>query len=80
MTDDQLDKEYVRLSDKVLEALQLSLEQKDIGISELLSRCLEMSMTRDAGGRGFVERRDFSEDVEKALNQFDMLKREARGQ
>jgi hypothetical protein len=79
MTDDTNDKIYFRLSDRILEALKLSLEQKDIAISELLTRSLEMSMTRGAGGRGFIERRDFSADVEAALSRFDALKKEAKG-
>jgi hypothetical protein len=75
----QTDKIYFRLSDRILEALKLALEQKDIAISELLTRSLEMSMTRGAGGRGFIERREFSDEVEKALATFDQLKREAKG-
>jgi hypothetical protein len=77
MTEDA--KSYFRLSDKVLEALKLSLEQKDVPISELLTRALEMSMTRGAGGRNFIERRDFSDAVESTLAQLDVLKKEMRG-
>ena len=72
-------KNYIRLSDRILSALQLSLEQKDVAISELLSRAMEMAMTRGAGGRDFVERRSFSDDVEATLKQLDALKKEAKG-
>lgn len=70
---------YVRLSDKILDALTLSLEQKDVVISDLLSRSLEMAMTRNAGGAGFTERRDLSDDVERALKKLEILKNEAKG-
>ncbi len=76
MTDN---KEYQRLSDLILEALQLSLGQKDVAISDLLTRALEMSMTRNAGGRDFIERRDMSDDIEAALEKLDVLKRAAKG-
>jgi hypothetical protein len=70
---------YQRLSDLILEALSLSLEQKDVVISDILSRALEMSITRNAGGRDFIERRDLSKDVESALEKLYALKREAKG-
>ena len=49
-------------------------------ISDILSRALEMSITRNAGGRDFIERRDLSHDVEVALEKLHALKREAKGQ
>lgn len=72
-------KNYQRLSDLILEALTLALEQKDVVISDILSRALEMSITRNAGGRDFIERRDLSKDVELALEKLYALKREAKG-
>lgn len=72
-------KNYQRLSDLILEALHLALEQKDVVISDILSRALEMSITRNAGGRDFIERRDLSADVELALEKLYALKREAKG-
>ncbi len=79
MSDDKNLKSYFRLSDKILDALMLSLEQKDLPISDLLTRALEMTMTRGAGGRDFIERRDFSTDVEKALADLDSLKKLVKG-
>lgn len=70
---------YQRLSDLILEALHLALDQKDVVISDILSRALEMSITRNAGGRDFIERRDLSADVESALEKLHALKREAKG-
>ncbi|HRC26400.1 MAG TPA: hypothetical protein PKX87_03105, partial [Alphaproteobacteria bacterium] len=55
-----------RLSDRIFNALELSLAQKDVAVSELLVRALELSMTRSAGGSEFVERRDYPTEVEKA--------------
>jgi len=80
MTEGHTDKPYIRLSDKVLEALKLSLAQKDVAVSEMLVHVLELVMTRNAGGRDFIERRDFSEEAEKAIDQFDAIKRESKGQ
>ena len=67
---DQAEKDKIRLSDRILQSLQLALEQKDLKISELLVRALEMSMTRNTGGGEFVERRDYPPEIEKAM---DML-------
>lgn len=67
---DQAEKDKIRLSDRILQSLQLALEQKDLKISELLVRALEMSMTRNTGGGEFVERRDYPPEIERAM---DML-------
>lgn len=64
-----------RLSDKVLEALELALEQEDYQISEQLVNALELSMTRKTGGREYVERREYPDRVGKALDRFHDLKR-----
>lgn len=71
------EKDYQRLSDKVLEALELSLEQEDIAIAELLSRALEMSLTRNAGGADFTERREFSREIEQALIRLEELRKKS---
>ena len=63
-----------RLSDRVLEALQMSLAQDDLSISEILAHALELALTRGAGGEDFVERREFSSDVEQAFNDLDELR------
>lgn len=73
------DKIYFRLSDKILDALKMALAQKDVAISELLNRALEMAMTRGAGGRSFIERREFSTELEAALDQFEALRKESKG-
>jgi hypothetical protein len=65
---DQREKDKIRLSDRILSALELSLEQKDLKISELLLRSLEMSMTRNTGGGEFIERRDYPPEIERAMD------------
>ncbi len=62
-----LSKEQVRLSDKILSALQLSLDQDDVKISELLTKALELAMTRNTGGGEFIERRDYPPEIEAAM-------------
>jgi hypothetical protein len=73
------EKKYERLSDNILKALTLALTQKDLAICDLLSRALEMSMTRGAGGKDFVERREFTTEVEDALDQLEALRKVSRG-
>jgi hypothetical protein len=65
---DQSEKDKIRLSDRILSSLELALQQKDLKISELLVRALEMSMTRNTGGGEFVERRDYPPEIEKAMD------------
>jgi len=64
----------IRLSDRILSALQLSLEQEDLKISELLTRALELSMTRNTGGGEFIERRDYPPEIEKAMDMLNDLR------
>ncbi|MBL8712034.1 MAG: hypothetical protein JNM12_03975 [Alphaproteobacteria bacterium] len=72
-------KQYQRLSDLVTQAMRLALDQKDVAIADILSRALEMSLTRNAGGRDFLERREMSDDVNKALDDLILLKKAAKG-
>lgn len=67
---------YHRLSDEILKALEISLEQKDVQVSEQLVNALELSMTRYTGGKEYVERREYPERVDAALNSFHELKKE----
>lgn len=69
-----LDREQIRLSDRILSALDLALEQKDLKISELLTRALEHSMTRNTGGGEFVERRDYPPEIEDAMSRLYSLR------
>lgn len=73
------EKNFSRLSDRILDALELAISQKDVAIAETLSRALDLAMTRNAGGKDFVERRTFSGDVEKAIDALEALRREQQG-
>ena len=66
--------EKIRLSDRILSALQLSLSQEDVKISELLTRALELAMTRNTGGGEFVERREYPPEIEEAMNKLEELR------
>jgi len=71
---EQKEKNFIRLSDRILTALQLSLEQDDVKISELLTRALEYAMTRNTGGGEFVERRDYPPEIEQAMERLASLR------
>lgn len=69
--------EYKRLSDRILFAFELALEQKDLKIAEHLMDALEQSLNRtDASGKQFTERRDTAPEYEAAMSQYNELKEE----
>ncbi len=63
-----------RMSDRILYALDLALAQEDIVLCDLLVRALEVAMTRNTGGREFVEFRDYPAEIEAALNRLADIK------
>ena len=67
-------REQIRLSDRILSALELSLQQDDLKISETLTRALEQAMTRNTGGGEFVERRDYPPEIESAMSKLYELR------
>lgn len=67
-------REQIRLSDRILSALELALQQDDLKISELLTRALEHSMTRNTGGGEFIERRDYPPEIEAAMTKLYELR------
>ena len=69
-----VEKNNERLADRILMALDMAVEQEDVDIAEILGGALEMALTRGAGGKDFVERRDFSQDVEKIFEKLDVLR------
>lgn len=71
---DQEDKDFIRLSDRILSALELALDQGDLKISELLTKALEQSMTRNTGGGEFIERRDYPPEIERAMDKLYALR------
>ena len=64
-----------RLSDRILFALELALEQKDLELSESLLNAIELAMTRNTGGGEFIERRDYPKEIEIAIEQLRALKK-----
>ncbi len=71
---DKSDADRIRLSDRILSALDLSLEQEDLKIAELLTRALEQAMTRNTGGGEFIERRDYPMEIERAMDRLYVLR------
>ena len=71
---DQDDKDFIRLSDRILSALELALEQDDLKIADLLTRAMEQAMTRNTGGGEFIERRDYPPEIEKAMDKLYELR------
>lgn len=74
-----LDREQIRLSDRILSALELALDQHDVKIAEVLTRALEHAMTRNTGGGEFVERRDYPPEIEDAMNRLYDLREKSKG-
>ncbi len=72
---DSAAKDKIRLSDRILSALELSLSQEDLKTSELLTRALEMAMTRNTGGGEFIERREYPPELEAAMDKLDILRK-----
>jgi len=69
----------IRLSDRILTALELALEQEDLAVSEALVNALELSMTRNTGGGEFIERRDYPDEMQDAMDRYSELKHKVQG-
>lgn len=65
-----------RLSDLVLVALECAIAQGDETIAKLLLQSLDLSMTRQAGGPDFVERRIMPPAIAEALERLEALRKE----
>ena len=73
----EMNRETIRLSDRILSALELALDQDDLKLAELLTRALELAMTRNTGGGEFIERRDYPPEIEEAMNKlYDLRDRQ----
>lgn len=71
------EKEFkARLSDRILSALELALEQQDVKIAQLLTSAMELAMTRNSGGGDFIERRDYPTEIEQAMERLGDLQAE----
>ena len=67
--------EYKRLSDRILFALELSVEQGDLDISNNLVSAMEQAITRASGGKEFSERRELAPEYDAVLSQYEELKK-----
>lgn len=72
-------KTYQRLSDLIVKAFDLAVDQKDAAIADLLRRALEMTIKRNASGRSQVERRSRIEELEYAVGRLEKLKKSLKG-
>ena len=52
----------------------LALEQEDLEIADSLRSSLELARTRNTGGGEFVERRNYPERIQKAMDTLKALK------
>lgn len=75
MNMDPKERSDIRLGDRILSAFELALEQGDLPIAELLLAALERTMTRNITGDGYVERRDYPPELEKAMIHMEELRR-----
>lgn len=66
--------EYKRLSDRILFAFELAVEQGDLVIADHLMHAMENAITRAAGGKDFTERRDLAPEYQAAISQYEELK------
>lgn len=66
--------DHKRLSDRIMDALKLAIEQKDMAVAEVLNEALELSITRRAGGQAFVERRDVPADYDQVIQKLHLLR------
>lgn len=65
-----------RLSDRIIYALKLAIEQEDAKIADELVAALELAMTRNTGGGEFVERRDYPPEFEKEMEKLRQIKKQ----
>ncbi len=67
--------DHLRLSDKILDALEYAIQQNDLEIAVLLDHALDKAMTRNTGGGDFVERRSYTERMESVSAALNLLKK-----
>lgn len=70
--------QFTRLSDRILTAIELALEQEDVQMAELLMPALEHAMTRCVGGGEFVERRTYPPQLLAIFERIEALKSDMR--
>lgn len=63
-----------RLSDRIVYALALAIQQEDVRVANALAEALDLSMTRYTGGGEFVERREYPKYVEEIMENLEKLR------
>ncbi len=63
-----------RLSDRIVYALALAIQQEDVRVANALAESLDLSMTRYTGGGEFVERREYPKYVEEMMENLEKLR------
>lgn len=69
------ERQKIRLSDRIVNALDLAVEQQDLKVAEKLNQALELSMTRNTGGGEFIERREYPPEIEQVVERFEELRK-----
>ena len=67
-----------RLGDRILHALELALDQRNLDVCELLCKALETALT-GFGGEGAVDKRPVPESILTAFERLDRLRHETLG-
>jgi hypothetical protein len=63
-----------RLSDRIVYALALAIQQEDVRVANALAESLDLSMTRYTGGGEFVERREYPKYIEEIMENLEKLR------
>lgn len=74
---DSKERSNIRLSDRILSALELALEQNDLEVSEILLTAIDQTLLRKTNDFNFVERRDYPPELDQALAKIQLLRAKA---
>lgn len=74
---DAKERSAIRLSDRILSALELSIQQNDLEISEMLLAAIEKTLIRKNHDANFVERRDYPVELDDALMKIAEMRKKA---
>lgn len=72
---DSKDLKDIRLSDRIVYALEKALEQEDVQVAKVLVQALELTLTRIPSSADFVDRRGYPKKIEEAMRRMDEIQR-----
>ena len=75
---EQDSRSFTRISDVILDAFRLAVEERNLPVAEALHQALELVMTRSAGPRD-VERRTVPDEILDSFDQIEALRKDLRG-